>query len=206
MQRVGAKGSVVRGLDVSHYDETIDFAKVKAAGYEFCWAKCTEGTGNRDPRYLANRAKAEAAGMLFGAYHFFRPGLDPIKQAEWFLANAHLMKGDFQPMFDWEVHQGPGDVAKAKQWLDHVERAIGKKPIIYGPPYMLNDFKLPPEFAQYALCVAHYGTTEPLIPAPWKVWSFHQYTDKGDVPGIPAANEDLDRFNGTRENLMKFVI
>jgi lysozyme len=206
MQRVKAKGDVIRGLDVSHYDETIDFAKVKAAGYEFCWAKCTEGTGNVDPRYKANKAKAKAAGLLFGAYHFFRPGLDPIAQAEWFLKNAAIETGDFRPMLDWEVHQSSSDPLRAKQWLDRVERATGQKPIIYGPPYMLNDYGLPPEFANYALCVAHYGTLEPLVPAPWKVWSFHQFTDKGSVPGIPAADEDLDRFNGTRENLLKFTL
>jgi lysozyme len=206
MQRVKAKGQTVKGLDCSHYDGLVDFKQVKAAGYEFVWNKCTEGTGNADRSYNVNRAKASAAGMLFGAYHFFRPGLDPLKQAEWFLRNAELKSGDLQPVFDWESFQGPADQAKARIWLERVERACGRKPIIYGSPYSLNQLNLAPEFVLYPLWIAHYGTLEPLVPAPWKVWSFHQYTDRGAVPGIPATDEDIDRFNGPIENLRKFTL
>jgi lysozyme len=206
MQKVAAKGVTTSGLDVSHYDETIDFAKVKAAGFQFVSAKCTEGTSVVDARYASNKIKAKAAGILFGAYHFFRPGLNPATQAAHFLRHADIQKGEMQPMFDWEVSQGKGDVAKAKIFLDAVEKATGKKMIIYGPPYMLNDFGLPAEFKEYPLWIAHYGTMSPLVPAPWSQWSFHQYSEKGSVPGIPAADEDMDRFNGPVENVLKFVV
>lgn len=206
MQRVKAKGQTVNGLDSSHYDGLIDFNQVKAAGYEFMWNKCTEGIGNADRSYNVNRAKANAAGILFGAYHFFRPGLDPIKQADWFLKNAELKSGDLQPALDWESFQGPADQAKARLWLEKVEKACGQKPIIYGSPYSLNALNLAPEFVLYPLWIAHYGTSEPLVPNPWRVWSFHQYSDKGAVPGIPAPDEDIDRFNGSMENLKKFVM
>lgn len=205
MQKVPLKLKLA-GLDVSHYDETIDFTKVKAAGFEFCSAKATEGVSYVDNRFQANKKKAKAAGMIFGAYHFFRPGMDPKKQAEHFLAHADIEPGDFQPMFDWEVFQGKQDVAKAKIFLDAVEKATGKKCIIYGPPYALNDLNLGKEFLDYPLWVAHYGVSAPLIPAPWKACSFWQYTEKGSVPGIPAADEDMDFFNGTSDNVKKFVV
>lgn len=206
MQRVPLIKNPIKGLDVSHYDETIDFKLVKAAGYEFCWAKATEGTGVVDAKYAINRSKAMAAGMLFGAYHFFRPGLDPVAQAQHFLSVAQVKKGDLIPAFDWEVTQGRSDVAKAKLFLDRVEATVGKKMVIYGPPYMLNDFGLGPEFAQYALWVAHYTQAAPLIPGPWKACAFHQFSDKGAVPGVPAADEDLDLWNGSLENLRKMVV
>lgn len=206
MIKIPAHGATVKGLDVSHYDETIDFNLVKAAGFEFCWAKCTEGIGNRDPRYIENKRKAKAAGMLFGAYHFFRPQYDPKQQAIWFLAHASIEKGDFQPMFDWEVFNGPSDAAKAIIFLNTIEDKVGKKMIIYGPPYGLRDLSLGKAFRENPLCVAHYGTTAPLVPPPWSVWSFWQFSERGSVPGIPAPDEDLDLFNGTLENLKKFVI
>lgn len=206
MNRVPLIKNPVKGLDISHYDETIDFAKVKAAGYEFCWSKATESLSVVDSKYAINRQKAKAAGMLFGAYHFFRPGTDPILQAKHFLDVAKPVKGDLLPAFDWEVSQGKSDVPKAKKFLDYVEQAIGKKMVIYGPPYMLNDFGLSLEFAQYDLWVAHYTEAAPLIPAPWKHCSFHQFSEKGSVPGIPAPDEDMDLFNGSLENLYKMVI
>ncbi len=206
MKKVAPRGVTTKGIDVSHYDESIDFQKLVDAGYKFCSAKCTEGLTNVDPRYKSNKFKAKAAGLLFGAYHFFRPGQDALRQAAHFLTHADIQKGDMIPMFDWEVSQGKADVSKAKLFLDTVENAIGKKMIIYGPPYMLDDFRLPFYFKEHALWIAHYGTTAPLVPSPWEVWSFWQYTDKGSAPGIPAPDEDMDLFNGPAENVAKFTV
>jgi|ERR1044072_858392 lysozyme len=207
MIKLPAKGITTKGIDVSHYDESIDFAALKAAGFVFVSCKCTEGVSVVDARYKTNKAKAKAAGLLFGAYHFFRPGLDPMKQAQHFLAHADIKPGDMIPMFDWEVTQGPGDVFKAKIFLGAIEAAIGKKMIIYGPPYMLEDFRLPKEFKDYPLWIADYGSPQgPRVPAPWTFWSFWQYTDKGSAPGIPAPDEDMDLFNGPASNALKFVV
>lgn len=206
MNRVPLVKNPVRGLDTSHYDETIDFQKVKAAGFEFCWNKCTEGVSYVDPTYKRNKERAKAAGLLFGAYHFFRPGADPGAQARSFLRNASLEKGDLLPTFDWEVTQSRNDVSKAMYFLDIVENALGKKMIIYGPPYMLNDLNLPESFKERDLWVAHYTTGAPLIPKPWTHCSFHQYSEKGSIPGIPAADEDVDLWNGSLENLKKMVV
>ncbi len=206
MKRVELVKNPVKGLDVSHYDEKIDFSKVRASGFEFCWAKATEGLTYYDKKYSINRVQAKAAGLLFGAYHFFRPGSDPLKQAEHFLSKAKIEKGDLLPAFDWEVSQGFGDVKKAKLFLDHVEDAIGKKMVIYGPPYMLDGLSLSSAFAEYPLWVAHYTNLSPLIPSPWTHCSFHQYSEKGSVPGIPAPDEDMDLWNGSLENLKKMVV
>lgn len=206
MLKVKPGAVVTKGLDVSTYDAVIDFTEVKAAGFEFVVAKCTEGATIADRFYLRNKQEAKAAGLLFGAYHFFRPGTDAKRQAENFLGNAQLEKGELQPMFDWEVSQGPGDIQKAQTWLDEVERACGKKPFIYGPPYMLNDLRLPESFKEYPLWVANYGVSAPLVPAPWRVWSFWQYSDRGEVPGIPSPQEDMDIFNGPLSQLQKMVI
>lgn len=207
MERISAAGVTTKGLDVSHYDGLIDFSAVRGAGFVFCQAKCTEGTAYVDGRYKANKSNAKAAGLFFGAYHFFRPASDPNKQAEHFLKNADLKPGDMQPMFDWEIIQDPRhDWEKAELFLKRVEREIGKKMIIYGGPYFLDQMKLPAWFADHPLWVAHYGTKAPLVPAPWKTWSFWQYSDKGSVPGIPAPDEDMDLFNGPKENVLKFTI
>ena len=77
------------GIDVSHHQDTIDWAQVAGSGIRFAIAKATEGTGYIDPLFSTNRADAMAAGIAFGAYHFARPdrgratldGLDPREPA-----------------------------------------------------------------------------------------------------------------------------
>lgn len=207
MIKVPPKGTTVKGIDISHYDATIDFAKVKAAGYEFCSAKCTESSGYVDKTYLGNKKKAQAEGILFGAYHFFRPLSDPLKQAEHFIRNANFKPGDLQPMFDWESFSGDGkDAAKARIFIERVEKECGKQMFIYGPPYALRDLNLSAWFAERPLWIAHYQTSAPLLPPPWKFWSFWQFSERGSVPGIPAPDEDLDLFNGSLANLKKMVL
>src|SRR6185503_8531559 len=46
--------------------------------------KATQGTSGLDPMYVTNRGKAQAAGLLWGAYHFATGG-DGVEQAQHFL-------------------------------------------------------------------------------------------------------------------------
>lgn len=202
MKKVRAGVITVPGLDVSHYDENINFSLVKASGREFVFAKCTEYSP--DSLYSKNKINAEAAGLLFGAYHFFHPSKDPNNQAQNFLLHAKLQKGNLPAVLDWESSDNiPSqlDRQRGKIWLDVVEKATGKPPIIYGGPYFLNALSLDTSFKKYPLWVAHYGVSSPLVPNPWLNWTFWQNSSTGSVPGIPAKDEDLDIFNGSLSSL-----
>tara|TARA_B100000683_G_C12168523_1_gene423236 strand:+ start:363 stop:605 length:243 start_codon:yes stop_codon:yes gene_type:complete len=61
------------GIDVSHHQGAIDWAKVKAAGVHYCFMKSTEGSTFKDKRFDFNWNQAKAHGIIRGAYHFFRP-------------------------------------------------------------------------------------------------------------------------------------
>tara|TARA_Y100001933_G_scaffold248756_1_gene283035 strand:+ start:378 stop:620 length:243 start_codon:yes stop_codon:yes gene_type:complete len=61
------------GIDVSHHQGAIDWAKVKAAGVHYCFMKATEGSTFKDKRFDFNWNQAKAHGIIRGAYHFFRP-------------------------------------------------------------------------------------------------------------------------------------
>ena len=74
-------GPVVQGVDVSHYDGTIDWVKAHASGIDFAFMKATESTDFIDPNFATNWQAAAAAGVIRGAYHFFRPEVDPVAQA-----------------------------------------------------------------------------------------------------------------------------
>src|SRR5947209_3792835 len=65
----------IHGIDVSRYQEVIDWESVKAMNVEgikmgFCFIKATEGLESEDRRFKRNWAKAKEAGLARGAYHF----------------------------------------------------------------------------------------------------------------------------------------
>ena len=57
------------GLDVSHYQGTINWATVKSLGAKFAYIKATEGTTYHDPMFSTNYLQAYNQGIIRGAYH-----------------------------------------------------------------------------------------------------------------------------------------
>src|SRR5512140_1906269 len=74
---VCGKGPTVKGIDVSYYQGTINWTAVKAAGVGFAFIRGSDGA-YQDPNFATYWAGSRAAHVLHGAYHFFRPSLDPI--------------------------------------------------------------------------------------------------------------------------------
>jgi lysozyme len=197
----------VRGVDVSHHNESVDFKAMKAAGWHFAFMKATEAAGFEDSKFKARWAAAKEAGVMVGAYHFFRANVDPAKQAEHFISNLkEVSAGDLPPVMDWETKDNTErltHIIRGRVFLEMVERATGRRPIIYTGPSFAGDFlKLPAEFAKYPLWVAHYQTKQPRVPAPWKTWTFWQDSETGVVPGV-ANRCDTNYFMGSIEDLKR---
>ncbi len=195
-----------QGIDVSHWQGTIDWAEVKASGRTFAFAKATEGIGFEDSSYDENRVGAMAAGMKFGAYHFARPGSnDPVAEADWFVDTAKLQHGMLLPVLDLELTGGLSSAALTswvKAWLARVDQRIGAKPMIYTSPSFwrnaMGDSRWFADNGYAMLWIAHWDVTSPSVPASnWggRSWTFWQYSDSGTVPGVPArVDVDLYRF------------
>lgn len=210
----------VPGIDVSYWNAGIDWPKVRATGQRFVFVKATEGETYSDPTFDDNWLGAKAAGLLRGAYCFFRPKADPEKQADRFIKYVKSMNddGELPPALDLETSDGqPREkvIARAKIWLDEVEQAFGRKPIIYSGLYFLQTYFSvsgggPPDWARdYPLWLAQYPYPyvpgmSPSLPDGWFKWTFWQYSETGKVNGI-NARVDLDLFNGTLEELYNFA-
>lgn len=78
------------GIDVSHYQGTIDWPGVVKAGMGYCVAQASVGQSWVDPTFKVNRQSAQAVGLLAGAYHFLEPG-SGSSQADLFCSTV----GDF---------------------------------------------------------------------------------------------------------------
>ena len=212
--------ATVPGIDVSYWNAGIDWPKVRATGQRFVFIKATESSAYRDPTFDDNWFGAKSAGLLRGAYHFFRCNVDAKKQADSYIDYVKSLNdpGELPPVLDIETHDGQRRdkiLPAARTWLDRVEAAFGKKPIIYSGKYFLQDYFSeagggPPAWSKdHPLWLAQYPDryvpgTQPFLPRGWFQWTFWQYSDKGRLNGI-NADVDLNVFNGTLEELYRLA-
>lgn len=199
----------LEGVDVSRWQGAIDFTTLAGAGKRFVIAKATEGIGFTDPMYLANRFGASSAGLAVTAYHYARPDLNPSNpeaEADWFVDNLGLVPGMLTPALDLEEAGTLGTAglqAWVGAWLNRVYARTGVRPMIYVSPTFwrkyLGDTTAFADQGYAVLWVANWFVAGPTVPANnWsnRGWTFWQYDNCGNVPGISGC-VDLDRYNGT---------
>ena len=94
----------VRGVDVSHYQGSIDWNVLKDQGMEFSYIKATEGSGHTDGRFLENWDGARDAGIRAGAYHFFSFDSPAKNQLEHFINTVPAYREMLPPTVDFEFY------------------------------------------------------------------------------------------------------
>ncbi|MBS1509584.1 MAG: glycoside hydrolase family 25 protein [Bacteroidetes bacterium] len=190
----------IHGIDVSRYQSSIDWNDVSAMQDKnikigFTFIKATEGLNNIDASFRRNWFRAGQAQLPRGAYHFFIASKSGKAQAENFIDNVALEKGDLPPVLDIEQTNGATveDLQqRAKDFLVLVEKQYKVKPIIYTNVGFYENF-LAGSFDDYPLWVAHYLVQDkPRIKRSWLFW---QYNEAGHVNGIDAP-VDFNAFNG----------
>lgn len=202
---------VVPGIDVSHWQGTIDWDQVAASGMKYAFIRVSDGTGTLDSEFDRNWNESARVGMLRGAYQYFRPNQDPIAQAKIMVEKVgQLGPNDLPPVLDLESGGNEGIpaeriVSAAMEWAKYVEEHTGKRPIIYaGHYYWEGEVQASDAFADYLLWVPNYSRDWPLVPDPWQSWAFFQHTSEGRVPGI-AGNVDMNYFNGDEGALSRIA-
>ncbi len=197
------------GIDVSHYQQAIDWLSVARSGIKYCFIKATEGSSRLDQFFHQNWQGSAEAGIARGAYHFFHPAAPVTAQVDFFLRTVpELQPGELPPVLDLEVPQNWTGIppsergALALNWLNAVEQHLGATPLVYlSPAFMTTTLKNAPELGRFPLWLAHYTTAmAPAVPKPWTSWTFWQHTGQGKTPGV-SGYVDLNWFNGTLDNL-----
>lgn len=203
----------INGIDVSAWQPNItqgDWIKM-LTDYQcrFAFIKATEGTQYISRTFANDFYEAKMAGILRGAYHFYSRGVDPIKQADFFLnALGPVVKGDLPPVLDLEHPKGliESDLEPALAILRRFEEKTGATPIIYCGPYGfhgLGSRALTSGIEKYPLWLAHYTSGNPWMPKPWSKLTFWQYTSSGSSTEGPI---DHNWFNGSMEELQAMTI
>jgi len=204
----------VNGIDVSHWQGTINWVQVYNEGFRFAFAKATQGTGILDGNFMTNMNNGRNAGMFMGAYHYATPDSSTAAdQANYFVdqAGEYITAGYLRPALDLEETGGLGQ-AVLSQWVNNfmstVKSRTGVEPILYTSPSFANDNLDVTVVNEYDLWIAHWRTDLNPSTGGWDHWDFWQHTigAKGSVPGI-NAEIDWDRFNGDISKLQQdFVI
>ncbi|MFF5361761.1 glycoside hydrolase family 25 protein [Streptomyces scabiei] len=137
-------------LDTARYQHPggapIDWKAVRASGVEFTTVKATRGLNVTAEYLTADLRGARAAGLAVAPNHIYT-GTSPDTggaQADRFIAAARATgytgqrAGDVPPILDLERMDDAsgrcptyGTVGDAEVWLDRVEAAFGRTPMIY---------------------------------------------------------------------------
>lgn len=119
-------------IDIYHGDPVTDFSATKASGIIGVIHKATQGGAVVDQAYASRRKLALAAGLLWGAYHFFDFSAPPSAQADHFLSVAAPDSNTLIAL-DWEnVGSREPSAALAKAFLQEIEAKLGRKAVIYS--------------------------------------------------------------------------
>jgi lysozyme len=173
-----------------------NFQKAYKSGQRRAYFKATEGRSFVDKRTPALERKAREAGFLTGWYHFANDwDQNPLLQADHFLKNipysSHLV-----PVLDMEQGAPSKDKGSwARRFIKEVQRLRGGQVGVYGSSWYLQTCFSGGEVPGPLWVAAVGAGGGPLdyshvqIPPPWDMSNVaaHQYTWKGNVPGVPGS-------------------
>lgn len=192
----------IHGIDVSKHQHDINWKQVedmhvKGIKLSFVFIKASEGASRTDNSFQKNWKGVEQTKLLRGAYHFFRPVKDPKIQADLFMSQVKLKKGDLPPVVDVENANRQSTVSicrNLQKFLDLLENKYQVKPIIYSNLSFYSRH-LAGKFTKYPVWIAYY-LEDPFELPDERNWSFWQYTESGNVNGI-SGKVDFNVFHGS---------
>ena len=184
-----------KGIDVSKWQGSPDFSKVRDAGYSFVMVKASQGGSRdypfpfKDPQFDNNMLQLEQTpGELYvGTYHFMiaQTAKQAKKEAEFYISTIRPYADAIQlwAAVDLELDTLNVDrqtyTAAVKTFTDEV-RAAGFRPMIYSQYWYLNAYlEALPENVPLWICDINTTTW----PEGAQLWQLGQCA----VPGIDGA-------------------
>lgn len=199
----------VRGIDISHHQGVIAWAKLPAQHIHFVYLKASEGGDWVDPLFAINLAAAPKSGIALGAYHYFTLCAKGEAQAANFLHALSDARFALPPAVDAEYVGNcaarPSRVRFTRELLVFIglmQARLGREPVIYSTRSFFDDYLSGPEFANHPFWVrnlageAGWSKTRRVL--------FRQFSDHARVDGV-GGPVDIDLFNGSQAEFAKLV-
>lgn len=179
------------GIDVSKWQEEIDWEKVKNSGVEFAIIRVgyqTEYDGEYvvDPYFIQNIEGAKAVGLPVGIYFYSyaKTVEQATEQAEWVTEQLSDYEIDLPIAFDWESWTSFNTTGMSFYTINKVANTFlnkitdnGYKAMLYGSESYLKDIWYP---SKYDTWLAHY-IAKTNYDGDYFLW---QMCDTGIVDGI----------------------
>lgn len=195
----------LRGIDVSHHNGKIDWARVKRSGVDFAFIKATEGSDWEDIRFPNNWTEAKKEGLYRGAYHFFSTTSSGEAQALNFIQRVPAEKGALPPVIDIEFARSKSKMSDEEfhRELEVMRKALesryGVEPIIYTTREFYESYL---EGRKIENLWAREIRSRP---TGWcSDWTFWQYSNRGRVPGI-KGRVDLNVYRRSIDHLKRML-
>lgn len=97
-------GAITRGIDVSEWQGTINWTKVRNSDVDFAFVRVAYGTGYLDKQYAANMKNAASAGIPVGVYIYSTATTTSaaLKEAQLVIEKMKGYKVSYPVVFDLE--------------------------------------------------------------------------------------------------------
>ena len=192
------------GIDVSHYNGSINWQAVRDSGVDFAILKIGEyrestGTIIKDSNFDSYYSACKSLGIAVGGY-FYSYAFNPTEASHEASACLAIINGkSFEmPIFlDVEDKILKNAVANGRTNKDELTNASitfcnimnnnGHKSGVYASRNFFYEYLDTPRLEQYSIWLAHY-TSQTDYTGKYDLW---QYTSSGLIPGI-TGNVDLD--------------
>ena len=167
---------MVLGIDVSRWQQKVDWALLKSNGVEYAFMKATQGDYLADPMLKNHFKAAKESGMLVGAYHWCDPMSPDDNQAKFFLKTIKDLNLSFvvadveQHWTDWNEWRNkritkiipPQRVSdNAKRVLEYWKDKVNIPILVYTRATFIDYYAAPASawLSKYPLWLAHYTHT-----------------------------------------------
>lgn len=187
----------MKGVDLSSWQTSVDYMKLKAQGIEFAILRCGYGRNRnqKDKMFEEHYRGCKYAGIKIGAYLYSYASTIEGAKAELENCLAFISGKDFDlPIFyDLEDAKTTGQASKetitqmAKVFCEGIKNA-GYNSGVYANLYWFNSKMNVSELLQYNIWLAQWGVNQPTAKFKYNLW---QYTSKGHLDGI-NGNVDMN--------------
>ncbi len=204
--------TIYNGIDVSKYQASINWTKVKKAGIDYAFIRCgysgtSAGTLNRDSYFETNIKNAYNAGVKIGIYYFSqaRNTAEALAEANYTLSLINQYKSyiTLPVVYDFEAQSSSYrayGLSKTRVTNNTIVfcntiKNAGYKVMYYGNPSELASSFDSTKLTSYPCWLAQYPslvkTSKTLKSSYTGNYLFWQYSSAGSVSGI-SGNVDMN--------------
>ncbi len=191
--------SSLAGIDVSEFQDTIDWKKVKEDGIDFTFLRigrrgASTGLLYLDQEFEKNYAGAKEQSIPIGVYFFSQAISDKEidEEVEFVLDNLKGKELNLPVVYDLEEVYLPDETPRANSMTkeEKTARALhfckkieekGYRAMIYTGLYWARDSYDMEQLKDFPIWFAQYGVDYPDLEYPFEIW---QYSDSGRVNGV----------------------